>query len=77
LSTAIAILKQKRKPYNMPLFVAKIIGFVGDLLGEKAPINTLKLIKITSDLTFDDSKARSLLNWKPERVLEYLKTKSI
>lgn len=77
LSTAITILKHKIKPFNMPLFVAKIIGFVGDLLGEKVPMNTLKLKKITSDLSFDDSRARNSLNWKPRPVLEYLKTKSI
>ena len=55
---------------------AKIIGSIGDLLGNKAPLNTLKLKKITSDLTFDDSKARENLGWNPEKVLEYFKKNS-
>lgn len=73
LSTAIS----KNKHYDLPLFMAKMIGFVGDMLGSKAPINSLKLKKITSDLTFDDSKAREMLDWKPQRVLEYLKNNNI
>jgi nucleoside-diphosphate-sugar epimerase len=77
LSSAISRFTNKKKPYNLPLIIAKAIGLVGDLLGEKAPINSLKIKKITSDLTFDDSKARNLLKWKPEPVLEYLKTKLI
>jgi nucleoside-diphosphate-sugar epimerase len=74
LSFAITLSKSKRIPLNLPLFLAKLMGFFGDFLGEKAPINSLKLKKITSDLTFDDSKARSSLNWNPQSVLEYLKT---
>jgi nucleoside-diphosphate-sugar epimerase len=77
LSVAISKQKNKKIPYNLPLFMAKIIGFVGDILGEKAPINSLKLKKITSDLTFDDTKAREGLGWKPQSVLEYLKNNSI
>jgi nucleoside-diphosphate-sugar epimerase len=70
----IAISKQKKKktPLNITLFIAKIMGYVGDLLGDKVPINSSKIKKITSDLTFDDSKARELLDWKPQSVLEYL-----
>ena len=70
----IAISKQKKKkpPFNLPLVIAKLMGYVGDLLGNKAPINSIKLKKITSDLTFDDSKARKL-GWNPQSILEYLK----
>ena len=72
LSNAIA----NKKIKNLPLFIAKIIGYLGDLLGEKAPINSLKIKKITSNLTFDDSKARSL-GWKSQSVLEYLKNNDL
>lgn len=72
LSNAIA----KKKINNLPLLIAKIMGNLGDFLGEKAPINSLKIKKITSNLTFDDSKARSL-GWKSQSVLEYLKNNDL
>ena len=33
------------------------MAVVGDCLGEKAPINSLKLRKITNSLTFSNEKA--------------------
>lgn len=77
LSVAIAKQKNKKRPFNLPLVIAKLMGYAGDLLGNKAPINSMKLKKITSDLTFDDSKARELLGWNPQSVLEYLKNNSL
>ena len=68
ISSAIA----KNRIANLPLPIVKIIAKVGDLLGTKAPLNSLKVKKMTSDLTFDDSKAREM-GWKPQPVLEYLK----
>ncbi|WPO79517.1 NAD-dependent epimerase/dehydratase family protein [Flavobacterium sp. KACC 22761] len=73
LSHIIAKNKVKRKPHNVSLFLAKLIGKIGDVLGDKAPLNTFKVKKITTDLTFDDSKARNELNWNPQSVLDYLK----
>ena len=58
---------------NMPLWLVKTIAKFGDLLGSKAPLNTNKLKKITSDLTFDDSKAREAFGWNPTSVLEGFK----
>lgn len=72
LSTVISKQKNKKPPFNLPMFIANLMGYVGDLLGNKAPINSMKLKKITSDLTFDDSKAREL-GWNPQAVLDYLK----
>lgn len=72
LSYAIA----KKKVFNLPLIIAKIFGFLGDIIGEKSPINSLKIKKITSDLTFEDSKAREL-GWKPQSILEYLKNNDL
>lgn len=72
LSHAIA----KKHLFNLPLIVAKILGYIGDIFGEKAPINSLKLKKLTLDLTFDDSKARTM-GWRPRSVLEYLKSNNL
>ena len=77
LSAVIATSKSKNQPHNIPFFLANILGFIGDFLGNKTPINTLKIKKITSDLTFDDSKVRNLLKFKTESVLEYLKKNEI
>lgn len=60
----------KEKPKNMPFYVAKIIAKLGDMFGSRFPINTKKLIKMTSDLTFDDGKARECFGWNPVPVLE-------
>ena len=73
LSNHISIQLGKGKPRNMPLWLARIIAKFGDLLGSKAPLNTNKLKKITSDLTFDDSKARKVFGWIPKQVLDGFK----
>lgn len=71
LSNAVAKRNGKKRLFNMPLFIAKNIALVGDLVGLKFPLNSYKLKKITTDLTFDDSKARKALGWKPNKVLDY------
>lgn len=77
LSIAISKHKNRKLPLNTPLFTAKLMGFIGDLLGNKAPINTRKIKKITSDLTFDDTKARKQLEWNPHGVIQYLEKNNI
>lgn len=54
---------------NMPISIAKILAKIGDILGKNFPINSDKLSKITSTLTFDDSKARIYFGWNPTPVL--------
>lgn len=66
----------KHRIFNCPLIIAKLLGYIGDHLGAKAPINSKKVIKITSDLTFDDRKAR-VFGWDPQNVLEYLKNNNL
>jgi len=66
---------RKKPPLNLPGFLAKTIALGGDILGSKAPLNSDKLNKMTSDLTFDDSKARDILGWKPTAVLEAFEVK--
>lgn len=77
LSHTIAQQKNKKISLNMPLSVARFLGYIGNLLGSKAPLNSHKLNKITSDLTFDDTKARKVVGWKPQRVLSYLERNEI
>ncbi len=65
----------KKQPKSIPYFIAKAMALVGDLLGTKAPINSLKLKKITESLTFSNEKAKKELGWKPINVLENYKIK--
>jgi nucleoside-diphosphate-sugar epimerase len=58
---------------NMPLFIAQVFAKIGDILGNSFPINSNKLSKITSTLTFDDSKAKMAFGWNPTPVLEVFK----
>ncbi len=69
LSHLIASQMNKKKVLNLPYWMAKSIASVGDVFDE-FPLNSNKLTKITSDLTFDDSKARRYLDWNPDKVLE-------
>ncbi len=64
-----------KTPISIPFWLAKSMALVGDLLGKKAPINSLKLKKITESLTFSNEKAKRELNWQPLNVLENFKIK--
>jgi len=75
LSTVISEQLGKRASYNIPYLFAQFLAKMGDIIGSKAPIDSVKLRKITSDLTFDDSKARKLISWNPNQVLESFKIK--
>ena len=59
-----------KKIIAIPNFIAIILAKVGDLMGNKTPINSLKLKKLTATLIFSDEKARRNLNWNPKKVLE-------
>lgn len=71
------ICKQSGKslPLSIPYWLAKGMALVGDCLGKKAPINSLKLRKITESLTFSNEKAVRELGWKPTSVLEHFQIK--
>ena len=60
----------KPLPMSIPSWMAKCMALLGDCLGQKAPINSLKLKKITKSLTFSNEKAVRELGWKPTSVLE-------
>lgn len=59
---------QKKKPKNIPLIVAKSLAFVGDFMGRNAPINSLRLKKITDSLTFSNAKMKAELQFEPSNV---------
>ncbi len=70
LSKHIAAQLGRKKPVNLPYWLAKIVSLMGDVFGKIVPLNSSKLKKITSDLTFDDTKAKESFGWNPSNVLE-------
>lgn len=73
LSVKISQLLGKSKPLSIPFWIAKFLAFVGDLLGDRAPINSLRLSKITNSLTFSNHKIKNELGWEPSDVLTNFK----
>lgn len=69
ISASIAMQLGKHKPISIPYWIACCMAKVGDLLGNKAPINSYKLEKMTKSLTFNNEKARKELGWEPLDVL--------
>jgi nucleoside-diphosphate-sugar epimerase len=69
LSKLIAKQVNQKWIINIPFFLAKILAFAGDIIGPIIPINTDKLAKITSTLTFDDTLARAKFGWSPKPIL--------
>lgn len=58
---------------SLPKNVAKFFALIGDIFGPKFPINSNKYKKITSQLTFNDTKARKAFGWNPTPVLQTIK----
>lgn len=73
ISMSVAKQLGKGKPISIPYWMAWCIAKVGDSLGNKAPINSYKLEKMTKSLTFSNEKARRSLNWEPMDVIENYK----
>lgn len=65
----------KSNPMSIPYSLARLMARVGDGFGNRAPINSLKLDKMTKSLTFSNEKARNKLGWEPLNVLENFKIK--
>ena len=61
---------KKSLPLSIPYWLAKGMALIGDFLGKKAPINSLKLDKIAKSLTFSNEKAIRELGWKPMSVMD-------
>lgn len=72
LSHLIAKKTNKKTIHNISINFAKVLARLGDLLYSifriEMPLNSLKLLKITTTLTFDDTKARKI-GWKPNCIL--------
>ncbi|MEQ8239648.1 MAG: NAD-dependent epimerase/dehydratase family protein [Cyclobacteriaceae bacterium] len=61
---------KSKLPIALPFWAGKILGKVGDVV-PKFPVNSKMIQKMSTDLTFDDSKAVKELVWKPRSVLAH------
>ena len=73
ISASVAKQLGKHKPISIPYWMAWCMAKVGDLLGNKAPINSYKLEKMSKNLTFSNRKAIHELGWEPLDVLKNYK----
>lgn len=58
----------KKRIYTVPLSLVKFACELGNRI-RAFPINSYKLEKLSSSLTFDDARAREVLGWKPSPVI--------
>lgn len=61
---------KRKMPVSIPMWLARWMAKVGDKVGEKAPINSLKLTKLTRTSIYSNAKIRAALDWKPLNVIE-------
>ncbi len=73
LEKSISLQLGGKRVISVPFWFANICARIGDMLGSSAPINSLKLSKITKSLTFSNRKAKEELGWQPSDVLSSFK----
>lgn len=61
----------KKLPINIPYLLATLLATLGDLMGNKAPINSEKLKKLTKSLTFSNEKIIRETGWEPLKVIDH------
>lgn len=72
LSTVICKQMGKSNPLSIPMWVAKPLAWVGNLI-PKFPFNSYRLQKLTQSCTYSNAKIKSSLDWQPMNVLDNLK----
>lgn len=73
LEGRISCLLGKSMPRDIPYWLAKCFALIGDCLSDNIPINSNRLRKLTSTLTFSNEKAKQELGWLPLNVLENIR----
>lgn len=69
------ILRINREPYHVPVFLANLLGKMGDVLRKylyvPVPIDSDRVRKLSRPLTFSCEKAKRVLGYKPVETLEH------
>jgi len=73
VDTICVALKNDWQPFHVPLSIGRAIGRIGDsiekLLHLPSPINSDKVRKLSSSLTFSCEKAKQILGYEPKETL--------
>jgi nucleoside-diphosphate-sugar epimerase len=69
LSRKIAISEKRVFIPSISIYVINFISLISNFLFSNFPLSKTKIEKLTSTLTFDDSKARETFGWSPSSVL--------
>ena len=69
LESLIAKQLGKKGPVSIPYWSAKFLAVIGDIMGDRFPVNSIKLNKLVQSLTFSNKKAKQDLDWEPLDVL--------
>jgi nucleoside-diphosphate-sugar epimerase len=56
--------------FSLHIGLLRLVAKIGDYI-TLFPLNSARLKKMTSTLTFSDTKARSELGWNPQPALQY------
>ena len=72
--TELCIAKQLNRTYipSIPYDLTKVLAKIGDYI-PFSPLDSNRLFKIISTLTFSDEKARRIIGWNPKSVLDHFK----
>lgn len=70
LAKLIAVQLGQPCPRTIPIWMSKIVLFAAAKLSFLSRNDSYKLKKLSTSLTFDDSKARRELSWNPSKVLD-------
>lgn len=70
---ALVMVMGRKRIIRLPYGLLAVMAKVGDVLGSWFPLNTLRLKKLDSSLTFNDSLARQKTGWNPRSVVEHMK----
>lgn len=63
--------KYNKKILSINIRWITLLARIGDLLGKRSPLNSSKIEKLTSPLTFSDKKARKELAWESTDIINF------
>lgn len=72
IENAIAVALGRKRVARLPYGLLALVARVGDVLGSWVPLNTPRLKKLDSSLTFEDKLAREKAGWNPRSVIEHI-----